>query len=110
MQNNTVNQKILMNIVEKLVAVANPTKIIVCGSYSRNELKPGSDIDLLVIEEQVENKGKEMVRLRNEIGNIGIGVDVLVYTQKEISEWGHLPGTALNAGLKEGLVIYETTH
>lgn len=60
-----------------------------------------SDIDLLVIEKKVENIGKEMVRLRNLIGNIGVGVDILVYSQEEIDEWGHLPGSTLYAALKD---------
>ncbi len=43
-------------------------------------------------------------------GNVGVGVDVLVYSQEEVEEWGHLPGTALYSALKEGKVIYEATH
>lgn len=101
---------LLKQIVAKLVQAAHPKKIILFGSCARNEMTEGSDIDLLIIEEHIENKGKEMVRLRNIIGNVGVGVDVLVYSKKEIDEWGHLPGTALYAGLKEGKTIYETPY
>jgi predicted nucleotidyltransferase len=105
-----VNQDLIKEIVERLVQVSHPKKIILFGSCARNEMTEGSDIDLLVIEEHLENKGKEMVCLRNIIGNIGVGVDILVYSQKEMKEWGHLPGTALYAGLKEGKTIYEASH
>ena len=105
-----IHEELIKQIVAKLVQASHPKKIILFGSCARGEMTEGSDIDLLIIEEQIENKGKEMVRLRNIIGNVGVGVDVLVYSEKEINEWGHLPGTALYAGLREGKTIYETTH
>lgn len=110
MSTHNVNNVIIKQIVEKLVQASHPIKIILFGSCARNEMKEDSDIDLLVIEEYLGNKGKEMVRLRNIIGDVGVGVDLLIYSQKEINEWGHLPGTALYAGLKEGKTIYETIH
>lgn len=105
-----VDSDLIKQIVAKLVQASHPKKIVLFGSCARNEMSEGSDIDLLVIEYQVENKGKEMVRLRNVIGDIGMGVDLLVYSEKEINEWGHLSGTALYAGLKEGKTIYEAPH
>jgi len=51
-----------------------------------------------------------MVRLRNAIGHIGIGVDVLVYSQMEINKRGHIPSSALYYALKEGKVLYDTTN
>lgn len=105
-----VDNDLIEHIVAKLVQSAHPTKIILFGSCARNEMKEGSDIDLLIIEQDFENKGKEMVRLRNAIGNVGLAIDILVYSEQEINDWGHLPGTALYAGLKEGKTIYEATH
>lgn len=105
-----IDKNIIKQVVESLVNAAHPLKIILFGSCARNEMTEDSDMDLIIVEQEVNNKGKEMVRLRNAIGNIGVGVDVLVYSQKEIDEWGHLPGTALYAGLKEGKTIYEATH
>lgn len=106
---NKSGKDILKIVVTKLVDAAHPTKIILFGSYARGDMDEGSDIDIMVIEKRVENKGKEMVRLRNAIGNVGIGVDLLVYSEKEIKEWGHLPGTALYDGLREGKTVYEAS-
>lgn len=102
-----INKKLIQKIVDTIVTSAHPIKIILFGSGARNEMKQDSDLDLLIIEEEIDNKGKEMVRLRNAIGNVGIGVDVLVYSQNEVDEWGHLPGTALYSALKEGKIVYE---
>jgi predicted nucleotidyltransferase len=105
-----MNSILIQQIVERLVQASHPTKIILFGSWARNGAAEDSDIDLLVVEPILENKGKEMVRLRNAIGNVGVGVDLLVYSEEEINTWGHLPGTALYAGLKEGKTIYEAPH
>lgn len=102
---NTINQ-----VTNKIVLAAHPLKVILFGSCARDEMREGSDLDLLVIESELKNKGQEMVRLRNIIGNIGVGVDVLVYSREEVEEWGHLPGTALYSALREGKVIYEAPH
>ncbi len=102
-----ISQETINKAVSKLVAAANPSKVILFGSYARGEATEESDLDLIVIKPHLENKGMEMVRLRYAIGRIGLGVDVLVYSQKDVDDWGHLPGTALYWALKEGKVVYE---
>jgi len=93
--------------VQRLVAAANPRKVILFGSYAEGGATSESDLDLLVIERKVASKRQEMVRLRKAIGSVGLPVDVLVYSEEEVADWGHLPGTALYWALKEGKVLYE---
>lgn len=93
--------------VRRLVAAANPRKVILFGSHAEGKATSESDLDLLVIEREVVSKRKEMVRLRKAIGSVGLPVDVLVYSEEEVADWGHLPGTALYWALKEGKVLYE---
>jgi len=100
-------QEAIDTAVRRLVAAANPRKIILFGSHAEGKATPESDLDLLVIEREVGAKRKEMVRLRKAIGSIGVPVDVLVFSEGEVYDWGHLPGTALYWALKEGKVLYE---
>ena len=86
---------------EKLKAV------ILFGSYARGDATEDSDLDLMVIEQELPNKFSEMVRLRQELRPLRIPVDVLVYSQDYVDEWGHLPGTALYWALHEGKVLHE---
>ena len=90
-----ISQETLNKAILRLVAAANPIKVILFGSHGRGDAGEDSYLDFIVIEPHVENKGMEMVRLRHAIGNIGIGVDILVYSRKEVEEWGGVPGTAL---------------
>ncbi len=102
-----LNQKTLKGAVSAIIDVANPSKILMFGSYARNEADEDSDLDILVIESEAVNRGKEMVKIRNAIGNIGVGVDVLVYSEEYVKEWGHIKGSVLYWALKEGKLLYE---
>ena len=93
--------------VQRLVTKARPTKVILFGSYAEERATEESDLDLLVIEREVPSKLKEMVRLREAVGSIGLPVDIIVCSEQELADWGHLPGTVLYWALKEGKVLYE---
>ena len=92
-----------------LADAANPLKIILFGSYAQGAPTEDSDVDLLVIERGLSNKLEEMVRLRSLLRPLRIPVDVLVYSEDEVREWGHLPGTTLYWALHEGKVLHEAT-
>ncbi|MFA5242296.1 MAG: nucleotidyltransferase domain-containing protein [Sulfuricella sp.] len=97
----------IYSAVQKLVAAAQPSRVILFGSYARGEAGEDSDLDLLVVEQQVENRGAEMVRLRRAIGRVGTGVDVLVYSEAEVARRGKVPGTVIYWALHEGKTLYD---
>lgn len=100
-------QEAIDTAVRRLVNAASPRKVILFGSFAEGTATSESDVDLLVIEQEIGSKRAEMVRLRKAVGSIGFPVDVLVVSEGEISDWGHLPGTALYWALKNGKVLYE---
>ena len=67
----------------------------------------GSDLDLLVIEPKLVDRYQEMIRLREVVGPIGSGVDLLVYSEEEASRRGQVPGTVIYCAFKEGRVVYD---
>lgn len=69
--------------------------------------RPDSDIDLLVIEDNVEVRRREMTRLRRALSPLRIPVDVIVHSADTLDEWGALPGTFIHEALAEGKVVYE---
>ncbi|MBI5428234.1 MAG: nucleotidyltransferase domain-containing protein [Nitrospinae bacterium] len=96
--------------VRRIVDASHPQKVILFGSQVYGSPKPDSDVDFLVIEREVSSKAKEMARLRDAVGAIGTPIDIMVYSERDVLEWGGLPGTALYWALKEGKVLYEASH
>lgn len=76
------------------------------GSHAQEQANLDSDLDLLVIEPTVENRAREMVRLRRALRHLRVPVDVLVYSRAEVDRWGSQTGTALYWALREGRVVY----
>ena len=87
-----------------------PSRIVLFGSYARGTASEDSDIDLLVIEQQVPDKAAEYLRLRSAIGGLGVGVDVdvIVVSEQEALERGAVPGTLLYWARQEGQVLHDS--
>ncbi|CAI07049.1 nucleotidyltransferase domain-containing protein [Aromatoleum aromaticum] len=92
--------------VRALAEGAHPRKILLFGSYARGDATAESDLDLLVIEDEVPDRAGEMVRLRRLLRPLRIPTDVLVYSADEVQRWGAQPGSALYWALREGKVVY----
>lgn len=102
-----ISKEQIKQAVDLLVKVARPSRVILFGSHGRGEAGEESDVDLLVIEAQVPDKLAEMVRLRRALRPLRIPVDVVVASEQEVEDWGHLPGTLYYWALKEGTVLHE---
>lgn len=87
-------------------AAPDAEQIVLFGSHARGEADAGSDLDFLVITPTVENRAREMVRLRRALRPLRVPVDVLVYSRAEVNQWGQQPGTALYWALREGRVVH----
>ena len=92
--------------VRILVDTAKPSRIMVFGSYARGDAREDSDLDLLVIQPRVEDRAREMVRLRRALRPLRIPVEILVYSADEVARWGDQPGSALYWALREGKIVH----
>ncbi len=105
-----LDEQTLQQVVDRIVAVAQPSRVIVFGSYGRGDATEDSDLDLMVIAPEVENKYAEMSRLHQVVGSVGTGVDLLVYSEREYLRRSQVPGTILYWARKEGRALYGTTN
>jgi uncharacterized protein len=104
-----VDPGIFDEIVQRIRSVANPRKIVLFGSRARNEHRPNSDIDLLVIEESTLPRHRRAVPLCAALADMPIDVDteVVVYTPAEVEEWRGANAAFITTALREGRVLYE---
>ena len=88
-------------------AASSAAKVIVFGSYGRGDADEGSDLELMVVERELKDRGEEYLRLREAIGRVGVGVDLLVYSEKEFERRSQVPGTVLYWARKEGKIVHD---
>jgi uncharacterized protein len=105
-----ISETTIQQAVERIVASVHPKRVILFGSYAQGERDQGSDLDLMVIEASVPDTYQEMIRLHAAVGNIGVGVDVLVYSDTEFERRSQVPGTVLYWARKEGRVLYDARY
>jgi predicted nucleotidyltransferase len=101
-----IDERTLQEAVKRIVAAAQPSRVILFGSYGRDDADPGSDLDLLVIKPHVPDKYQEMIRLHEAVGDVGVGVDVLVYSEAEIEERRDWCTSPVYWALREGRTLY----
>ncbi len=83
-----------------------PEKIILFGSMARGDADEYSDIDLIVIKNTKQRFVRRLVEITAFIP-LDIGVDVLVYTPKELEAMLAEGNPFIEQALKEGKVVYE---
>ena len=102
-----LDESLIPKIVERVLGVAQPEKIILFGSAATGKMTRDSDIDLLVIERSPDNTREESVRLYKALGGIGIPCDVIVMSAERFEETKDVIGGIAYPANKYGRVIHE---
>lgn len=76
-QSGEVPKDVLDDIVRRIVEVAKPERIILFGSAARGEMRPNSDIDLLVIKGGDDDLGRLTERIYQRLHGAKAAVDVI---------------------------------
>lgn len=84
------------------------SRVVLFGSHARGEADEGSDYDILVIEPEVADAARESVRLRAELGDLLVPVDVVVIDRERARRRAAVRGTIVERALREGRVLADT--
>jgi len=98
---------LLKKVVDRILTVAKPERIILFGSGATGRMTRDSDLDLLVIERGFKSQREERTRLRKALGDVGIPVDVFAMTPERFEETKGVIGGLAYPANKYGRVIYE---
>lgn len=99
-----------MDRVQKVIECIKkyePEKIIIFGSYVRDELDEYSDLDFVVIKSTEKRFLERLIEVGKLIDNELGKVDVFVYTPEEFERMVECENPFIENVLKEGKVIYE---
>jgi len=100
------DKAVLADIVQRVVEAAQPEKIILFGSASRGEMRPDSDIDLLVVKRGKFNRWRLTMSICRRLRGKDAPVDVVVVTPEEIERYRDSPYLVIYPALREGKVVY----
>jgi predicted nucleotidyltransferase len=102
-----ITQTLISEIVERILSVAEPQRIILFGSAATGQTSKDSDIDLLVLEATPCDTRKESVRIRQAIRGLGYPFDIIVMAIERFEESKNVIGGIAYPANKYGKVIYE---
>jgi uncharacterized protein len=102
-----INDKILNEIISRILCAANPEKIILFGSAATGTMDKDSDIDLLVLEDEPGNTRKESVKFLRALRGLGYPFDIIVMSTERFEETKEVIGGIAYPANKYGKVIYE---
>jgi len=101
-----VDETLIETVAQQIAqAASGRCRVVLFGSHARGDAGPDSDLDLLVIAEQVEDRHAEMVRLERAVRRFGIPVDVVVVSEEDVDEWEQVPSTLVHTALCDGWEI-----
>lgn len=98
--------QIIQNII--LEEVPSAEKLILFGSYARNEANEDSDIDILVLTEDYFNRKRKLnvlANLRWKIAQLGYKSDIIIKSSEDFEDDVNHP-TFSNVINREGLVLW----
>jgi uncharacterized protein len=83
-------------------AAPEGSRVILFGSHARGEAGPQSDLDILVIEPEVENRIDESARFYRTLRDLRVPFDVLVIDEAMARRRAKVKGTVVERALREG--------
>ncbi len=102
-----MDDKKILQLTEILRDAARPKKIILFGSQARSEADGRSDLDILIVEAEVNDRVGEMVRLNRVVSPLRIPVDLLVVGEEAYEYWSGTPGNVYYQARTQGKTLYE---
>jgi len=100
-------QQLLTQVVSRLRTSSSPARVILFGSVATGSATADSDLDLLVVLDDVADARAESIRLRDALGDLGMPIDVIVMSTERFEETKHVIGGVAYPAHKYGRVIYE---
>ena len=103
----TINQKILNDIIQRVVEIAEPERIILFGSIAREEMNRHSDVDLLVVKDAPALR-QLTAKVYQRLYGVGAAVDLVMVTPQDVERYKDSHALIIKPALREGTVMYES--
>ena len=100
------DSQIIDDLVQRIVEVAHPLRIILFGSAARGEMGADSDLDVLVIMSDGTHRRQTAQEIYRHMWGLGVAKDIVVVTESDLQTYGDNPYMILKNALEEGRELY----
>jgi predicted nucleotidyltransferase len=98
--------EVLDELVRRLVEAVHPTRIILFGSASRDEMQEHSDLDVLVVVPDGLSQKEEWNRAYASLRRFGFATDLVLVNEGTLENYGNCQGLVYEQALREGRELY----
>ena len=100
------NPEVIEQLVQRIIELVQPLRIILFGSAARGEMGPDSDIDVLVVMPDGVHRRRTAQLLYRQIRGLGVPFDILVATPNDLEMHKDNIGLVYQSILREGREVY----
>jgi uncharacterized protein len=97
---------ILNDLVQRILAVVQPLRIILFGSAARNRMGADSDLDVLVVVPDGTHRRDTTLKIYRNMLGLGIAKDIVVATQGDVARNGDNWSMVYFDALRQGRELY----
>jgi predicted nucleotidyltransferase len=102
-----LDDQVRQRIVDRILSVSSPERIIVFGSAATGSMNRDSDIDLLVLEESSEHPRARGLKIRGALKGLEYPFDVFVMRPERFEQTKDVIGGLAYPANKYGRVVYQ---
>jgi len=98
--------KILDELVRRIVDAVFPRRIVLFGSAARGDMGPDSDLDILVVMPDGTHRRRTAQNLYRALLGLGFATDILVVTESDVRKYREEVSLVLCRALRDGKEMY----
>ena len=100
------DQRIVNELVSRIVDSAHPLRIILFGSAARGQMQSSSDLDVLVVMPDGTHRLNTMGLLFCKTADLGVPIDFVVTTPTSLEKYKDQAGLIYRAALRDGKELF----
>ncbi|MBM4394521.1 MAG: nucleotidyltransferase domain-containing protein [Deltaproteobacteria bacterium] len=100
------DSSILDEIVRRIVAVADPDRVVLFGSRARGDASPDSDRDFLVVKAGVPHRRKLAQDIYLGLLGVPAAVEVMVFRPEDLEAERDCPWSVVPLAMSEGKLVH----
>ena len=98
--------ELLNTLVERIVDIARPVRIILFGSAAEGRMGADSDLDIVVVVRDGVHRRHTAQAIYKRLSGLGVPKDIIVVTESDVQKYGDNPSLVICPALKGGKELY----